>query len=130
MTSRKTNCDPSLSMNSTQVANAHANCCDCRSVPPSNSSDPPVRITLVELVITVAVLGILAAIALPSYQSYVKRANRSSAQSLMLDLQIASSSICWITDRSLAAGLRSHHIATERRSSEVSISIHDDHRHG
>jgi type IV pilus assembly protein PilE len=42
--------------------------------------------TLVELIIAVAVIGILAAIALPGYQSYLKRANRSSAQSLMLDL--------------------------------------------
>ena len=42
--------------------------------------------TLIELIITVAVIGILAAIAFPSYIEYVKRANRSSAQSLMLDL--------------------------------------------
>ena len=42
--------------------------------------------TLVELVITVAVIGILAAVALPSYQEYLKRSHRSSAQSLMLDL--------------------------------------------
>jgi type IV pilus assembly protein PilE len=42
--------------------------------------------TLVELIITVAVIGILAGVALPSYQEYVKRSHRSSAQSLMLDL--------------------------------------------
>ncbi len=88
MTSRKTNCDLSLPMNWTQVANAHANYCD--SPVPSRrritAMRKPAGFTLVELVITVAVLGILAAIALPSYQSYVKRANRSSAQSLMLDL--------------------------------------------
>jgi type IV pilus assembly protein PilE len=42
--------------------------------------------TLVELVIAVAVIAILSAIALPSYREYVKRANRSAAQSLMLDL--------------------------------------------
>lgn len=42
--------------------------------------------TLVELMITVAVVAILAAIAYPSYRDYLKRAHRSSAQSLMLDL--------------------------------------------
>lgn len=42
--------------------------------------------TLVELIIAVAVIGILTAIAYPSYQEYIKRSHRSSAQSLMLDL--------------------------------------------
>jgi len=42
--------------------------------------------TLVELMIAVALVAILAAIAYPSYREYVKRAHRSSAQSLMLDL--------------------------------------------
>jgi len=45
-----------------------------------------VGFTLIELVIAVAIVGILAAIAIPSYQSYIVRANRSAAQSAMLDL--------------------------------------------
>jgi len=41
--------------------------------------------TLVELMITVAIIGILAAIAYPSYQQYVLRANRADAQAIMLE---------------------------------------------
>jgi type IV pilus assembly protein PilE len=42
--------------------------------------------TLIELMITVAVVAILASIALPSYRQYVVRANRSSVQQFMLDI--------------------------------------------
>ena len=42
--------------------------------------------TLIELMITVAVMGVLAAIAYPSYMNYVARGNRSAAQSFMLEV--------------------------------------------
>ena len=42
--------------------------------------------TLIELMITVAVIGVLAAIAYPSYQDQVRKANRSAAQQFMLDV--------------------------------------------
>lgn len=37
--------------------------------------------------ITVAVIGILAAIAIPNYQQYVKKSRRTDAQAVLLDIQ-------------------------------------------
>ena len=42
--------------------------------------------TLIELVVTVAIIGILAAVAYPSYQDYIRRGNRSAAQTFMMTI--------------------------------------------
>lgn len=44
--------------------------------------------TLIELMITIAIVAILAAIALPSYQNYVKRANIKAAQTDLISLSL------------------------------------------
>ncbi|WP_319016822.1 type IV pilin protein [Diaphorobacter aerolatus] len=41
--------------------------------------------TLIELMITVAVVGILAAIAFPSYQEYVMRSRRVEGQKMLME---------------------------------------------
>ncbi len=41
--------------------------------------------TLIEVMIVVAIVGILASIAYPSYMKYVRNANRADAQALMLE---------------------------------------------
>lgn len=42
--------------------------------------------TLIELMVTVAIIGILAAISYPAYDDYVRRARRSEAKTILMEV--------------------------------------------
>lgn len=52
---------------------------------PQRTVTPLEGFSLIELMIVVAVIGILASIALPSYTQYVQRANRTDAKGILME---------------------------------------------
>ena len=53
--------------------------------------------TLIELMITVAIVGILASVALPSYQEYIRKSRRADSQAFMYE--VASRQQHYLVDR-------------------------------
>ena len=58
----------------------------CRHRPPCRPYAQASGFTLIELMITVAIVGILAAIAVPSYSSYTAKARRADAKAQLVQV--------------------------------------------
>jgi type IV pilus assembly protein PilE len=64
----------------------HATQTDAFRARPTYPNQKRKGFTLIELMITVAIVAILAAIAIPSYQNQIRKSRRTSAKTALLDL--------------------------------------------
>ncbi|MBC7498971.1 MAG: prepilin-type N-terminal cleavage/methylation domain-containing protein [Herminiimonas sp.] len=91
-------------------------CRSSRSAPPTAGANAGPRcaqpdraagFTLIELVITVAIIGILAAIALPSYEYAVRKARRTEARTALTQLMQSEERYLSVRNRYIAFDLAS-----------------------
>lgn len=84
--------------------------------------------TLIEVMIVVAIIGILAAIAYPSYDEYVKRGNRTEGQAFLQDVaarqeRYFSQNNAYITDTDDLAKLG---VSASSPTGKYTLSLSDD----
>jgi type IV pilus assembly protein PilE len=93
------------------------------------SCHPPARpggFTLIELMITVAIIGVLAAIAYPAYGKYMVRSNRAATQSYLMDLAQAEAQ--YMADSRTYASLGDLNLAPSKAVSDkytIAIELAD-----
>lgn len=82
--------------------------------------------SLLELMIVVVIVGILAAIAYPTYQSYIVRGNRAAAQAFMMDVANRQKQY-FLDKRSYAADLATLNVTAppevSRHYGTISIAV-------
>ncbi|MCK5662379.1 MAG: prepilin-type N-terminal cleavage/methylation domain-containing protein [Thiotrichaceae bacterium] len=79
--------------------------------------------TLIEIIIVIAILGIIAAIAIPSYQSYVLKSKRSVAKNILLD--VASRELSYRTDNKTYGDLSDLYGGTDKKYINDKVEISD-----
>ena len=84
--------------------------------------------TLIELMIAVAIAGILAVLAVPSYQSFIVRGNRAAAQAFMMDVasrekQYLLDARSYTNDLAILYGVAASAIPPEVSRNYASIAI-------
>jgi type IV pilus assembly protein PilE len=82
--------------------------------------------TLIELMVTLAIIGILGALAYPAYDKYMVRSTRSAAQSHLMDLAQAEAQ--YMADSRSYASLADLHVPTPKKvddSYDITVDLVD-----